>query len=177
MLQIFCLMDPFPTWVLIILLCICSTVTMLVKGPGSSLVGFPWPWVWEWDKYWKNTKWFYLIFLFFSASPGESEVAAVPLYLTFYYPHQQWEGHIGLSWDPCISDNYIGMYSLILVTFLPWTSVTAKVISSCRFWTIDRTSMKYLVRSSGHLCFLIETRHLILLIFLGLNLFSLAQIS
>ena len=60
-----------------ILLCICSTVTMLVKGPGSSLVGLPWLWVWEWDKSWKNSKYIYLIILFFSATPGESELAAV----------------------------------------------------------------------------------------------------
>ena len=47
-----------------ILLCICSTVTMLVKGPGSSLVGLPWLWVWNWDKSWNNTADFYLIILF-----------------------------------------------------------------------------------------------------------------
>ena len=47
-----------------ILLCICSTVTMLVKGPGSSLVGLPWLWVWNWDKSWNNTADFYLMILF-----------------------------------------------------------------------------------------------------------------
>ena len=66
-----------------ILLCICSTVTMLVKGPGSSLVGLPWLWVWNWDKSWNNTADFY-----FSTTPGESEAAAAgSFYLTSQLLH------------------------------------------------------------------------------------------
>ena len=104
---------PFPAWSLDDSIVYCSTVTMLVKSPGSSLVGLPWLWVWEWDKSWKNTKYFYLIIFNFSSTPGlESEAAAagsldltsLPLYEdipVLYLDHTQLSlsmpGHILVS--------------------------------------------------------------------------------